>query len=177
MATATGTDIYLSHEWGGNSKTDHGKVSKINKALQQLGYITWLDNNNQQVIGNIRDQIEGRIENTKCFIAFITDRYHDRVVGGNGKDYCRLEFNYASSDNIKVPMIGIVLDTAMKSTSNWKGNVGLSLSSKLYVDMTGNIDDQTYLTKQLGILQQMLNDMAIKPSNLKYCEEEKGILL
>ena len=170
MASATATDIFLSHDWGEDSITNHEKVAKINKALQQLGYITWFDN--ERMTGDIRDQISHGIENTKCFIACITERYHNKVVHGNYTDYCRLEFNYASN---RVKMIAIVLDSAMKDTQKWKGNIGLSLSTKLYVDLTGNIDDQAYLKKQLGLLQRMLDEENIKPSNSENCGEEKGI--
>ena len=167
MSKSTATHIFLSHDWGEDGITNHEKVAKINKALQHLGYITWFDN--ERMTGDIRDQIASGIENTKCFIAFITERYHDKVVHGNDTDYCRLEFNYASN---RVPMIAIVLDSAMKDTKKWKGNVGLSLSPKLYVDMTGNIGDQTYLKGQLGFLQRMLDDKDIKPSHSKYCGDK-----
>ena len=155
------TDIFLSHDWGEDGKTNHEKVAKINKVLRDMGYITWFDN--ERMTENIRDQIASGIENTKCFIAFITERYHGKIVQGTDRDYCRLEFNYASE---RVPMIAVILDSAMRDTRNWKGNVGLSLSPKLYVDMTGDIDDQTYLTRQLGFLQRLLDDKGIKPSNL-----------
>ena len=33
----------------------------------------------------------------------------------------------------------------MTSTSEWKGAVGFQLGNKLYVNMTGNVNDPTYL--------------------------------
>ena len=172
MATTAATDMFLSHDWGEDRKTNHEKVARINKALQQLGYTTWFDQ--ERMTGNIKDQIANGIENTKCFIAFITEKYHNKVVHANDTDYCRLEFNYASNKGI--PMIAIVLESSMKDTGNWKGNVGLSLSTKMYVNMTGDIYDQMYLTKQLGLLRKMLDDKNIRPSNnLKSREKGKNI--
>ena len=72
-------------------------------------------------------------------------------------------------------MIAIVLDRTMKDTRKWKRNIGLSLSTKLYVDLTGNVDDQAYLKKQLGHLQRILDEENIRPSISENCGEEKGI--
>ena len=69
MALAIETDIFLSHDWGEDGISNHERVVKINKALQQMGYITWFDN--ERMTGNIKDQIADGIENTKCFIACI----------------------------------------------------------------------------------------------------------
>ena len=110
--------------------------------------------------GDIRGQMAFGIENTKCFVAFITKNYHEKVVNGSQSDNCRLEFNYASST---VPLIAVVVDKSMKNTQNWKGNIGLSLKSKLYVDLSGNIENKKYLEQQLKLLGKELKALGIAP--------------
>ena len=120
------TDLFLSHDWGEDGKTNHERVSKINEAIKKLGYRTWFDN--ERMVGNIREQMANGIDNTKCFIAFLTKRYHDKVVFGPDTDNCRTEFDYASTT---VPMIAVVLDASMRNPRDWKGNIGLTLKKNL----------------------------------------------
>ena len=155
------TDIFLSHDWGADGKTNHERVSKINDGLKRLGFVTWFDH--ERMTGNIRQQMANGIENTKCFIAFLTQRYLDKVVSGNTKDNCRLEFDYASN---KVEMIAVVLDSCMKNPSTWSGNIGLSLGGNIYVDMSGDINESSYLNKQLDFLKKELAGIGVIPSGL-----------
>ena len=124
-ATNRKTDLFLSHDWGEDER-NHERVTKINDAIKKMGYVTWFDH--ERMVGNIREQIANGIENTKCFIAFITKRYHDKVVFGPDIDNCRAEFDFAST---RVPIIPMVLDSSMKNPREWKGNIALTLAPKL----------------------------------------------
>lgn len=42
------------------------------------------------------------------------------------------------------------MDSSMTSTADWKGALGMQLSNKLYVNMTGNVNDPSYLEKKVG---------------------------
>ena len=155
------TDIFLSHDWGIGCK-NHKRVSKINDALKKVGYETWFDG--EKMAGDIREKMAEGIQQTRCCIDFLTKRYHDKVVKGSDRDNCTLEFNFASH---RVPMIAVVLDSEMKDTSTWEGNIGLTLISRMYVDMAGNINDDSYLAKQVKLLQNELSHLGINP-----CREE-----
>eukprot|EP00111_Clytia_hemisphaerica_P018162 TCONS_00053722-protein len=150
VASDRKTDLFLSHDWGEDG-TNHEKVTKINEAIKKMGYVTWFDN--ERMVGNIREQMANGIENTKCFIAFITKRYHNKVVSGHDTDNCRTEFAFAST---RIPMVAIVLDPSMKNPRQWKGNIALSLAPNLYIDISGDINDEEYLSKQLKLLEKDL---------------------
>uniref|UniRef100_A0A7M5UXE9 TIR domain-containing protein n=1 Tax=Clytia hemisphaerica TaxID=252671 RepID=A0A7M5UXE9_9CNID len=164
MATASTnhdekSDLFLSHDWGEDGKTNHEKVAKINQAIKNLGYRTWFDN--ERMVGNIREQMANGIVNTRCFIAFITKRYHDKVVNGTETDNCRAEFDFAS---IRVPMIAIVLESSMKNPLEWKGNFALTLAPRLYIDLSGDINDDGYLSNQIKLLKKDLESKGIFPN-------------
>ena len=166
------TDAFLSHDWGEDGITNHEKVAKINDAIKKLGYVTWFDN--ERMVGNIREQMANGILNTKCFIAFITKRYHDKVVYGPATDNCRAEFDFAS---MKVEMIAVVLDPSMRNPHDWKGNLALSLATRLYVDLCGDVDDETYLSNQLKLLDKDLKSKGIFPKKIEEITNEiKGKL-
>eukprot|EP00111_Clytia_hemisphaerica_P017695 TCONS_00052364-protein len=142
------TDLFLSHDWGEDGKTNHDRVKKINEAIKELGYITWFDN--ERMVGNMREQMAKGIDNTKCFIAFLTKRYHDKVVLGSDTDNCRTEFDYASST---VPMVAVVLDASMRNPGEWKGNIGLTLKKFMYIDMSGDIETPLTCLNNSNFLQ------------------------
>ena len=156
------TDLFLSHDWGEDGKTNHERVTKINEAIKKMGYVTWFDN--ERMVGNIREQMANGIENTKCFIAFITKRYHDKVVYGLVTDNCRTEFNFAST---RIPMIPVVLDSSMKNPREWKGNIAMTLAPELYIDLTEDISDGKYLLNQLEGLVKNLKSKGIHPDLTK----------
>ena len=159
------TDVFLSHDWGEDGKTNHERVSKINEALKKLGYVTWFDGD--RMVGNVRERIANGIENTKCFIAFLTKRYYNKVIFGSNTDNCRTEFDYAS--NAVSCIVAVVLDASMKDSKEWKGNIGLTLRKNLYIDMSGDIDDPSYLSKQLKLLINDLNSKGIFPNRSGMC--------
>ena len=161
---AEATDLFLSHDWGEDGSTNHQRVKKINEAIKKLGYITWFDD--ERMVGNVREKMANGIDNTKCFIAFLTKRYHDKVVFGPDTDNCRTEFDYASTT---VPMVAVVLDASMRNNREWKGNIGLSLRKNLYIDMSGDIDDPSYLSMQLRLLTNDLNSKGIFPNRPSMC--------
>ena len=166
------TDAFLSHDWGEDGITNHMKVAKINDAIKKLGYVTWFDN--ERMVGNIREQMANGILNTKCFIAFITKRYHDKVVYGPATDNCRTEFDFAS---MKVPMVAVILDPSMRNPHDWKGNLALTLATKLYIDMSGDINDEKYLSNQLKVLENDFKSKKIFPKNIEEINNEiKGKL-
>ena len=88
------TDCFLSHDWGdGPSYKNHTRVSRISDLLKGNGINTWFDSDKMD--GNMVEKMCEGIENTKCFVAFITSNYIKKVGGDNDEDNCKREFNYA----------------------------------------------------------------------------------
>ena len=153
------TDLFLSHNWGVGQK-NHRKVIKINEELKKLGYVTWFDE--EDMAGNTQKKMAEGIENTRCFVAFLTKEYHEKVNEGGTNDNCRAEFDYATTQNI--PFVGVVLDSSMKNPKQWEGNIDFTLSKYLYIDMSGDLDDSTYLSNQLKLLAKELESREIVPN-------------
>ena len=165
------TDLFLSHNWGKDGE-NHQKVAKINRALQDLGYVTWFDD--KEMYGDIRARMAEGIKNTKCCLAFLTEEYHQKVVYGPESDNCKSEFDFASTT---VPVRAVVLEECMKNPHTWEGNIAITLKIKLYVDMSGDIDNREYFQEQMQQLKKEL-DKVILPSVEADTEKiVKGILL
>ena len=158
-----GTDLFLSHDWGKDEsgRDNHYRVSLINTALKELGYQTWFDE--ERMEGNIEEKMSQGIEQTKVVFTFITRRYHDKVNSTNFNDNCKLEFNYASIKKTSSKMIAVVMEKGMLDAKRWTGTVGMRLGGNIYVDMSGDLDDKTYLSQQLKLLQKHLCAKGIQP--------------
>ena len=160
---ALGTDIFLSHNWGKDElgRDNHQRVSLINKELKECGYETWFDE--EKMEGNIVKQMCQGIDQTKGIIVFITRRYLKKVNGEDNSDNCKLEFNYASRRKTSSKMVAVVMDKSMHDTKTWTGSVGMHLGGEMYVDMSGDLENKTYITQQLKLLQRQLQSKGIRP--------------
>jgi len=133
ISSSVKTDCFLSHNWGEQNK-NHEFVKKVNMELQKRGWKTWFDEN--QMDGNIRFRMAEGIDNTKCVVVFITKEYRDKVNGIDMTDNCKYEFSYAMNQLGSQNMIPVVLETEMRDTKKWKGELGAALGSMLYVDLS-----------------------------------------
>jgi len=132
-STSIKTDCFLSHNWGDQNKNHHF-VKRVNLELQKRGWKTWFDEN--QMDGNIRFRMAEGIDNTKCVVVFITKEYRDKVNGMDMTDNCKYEFSYAMNQLGSQNMIPVVLETEMRDTKKWKGELGAALGSMMYVDLS-----------------------------------------
>jgi hypothetical protein len=132
-STSLETDCFLSHNWG-DKNINHGNVKKINEILRKKGLRTWFDEN--KIDGNIRYKMAEGIDNTTCFIVFITREYRDKVNGIDMKDNCKYEFTYAMNQLGSQNMIPVIMEKEMRETNKWKGELGAALGSMLYVDFS-----------------------------------------
>ena len=57
------------------------------------------------------------------------------------------------------------MEKEMWDTRKWTRPVGLELSSKMYVDMSGDLEDKTYLNQQMNRLKEELKFIGINPIN------------
>lgn len=160
---APNTDIFLSHNWGedDSGRDNHYRVSLINKELKKLGYQTWFDAD--IMTGDIIKQMSQGIERTKGVLVFITQRYLEKVTGEDSGDNCKLEFEYASRNKTSSKMIAVVMEKCMSNSRKWTGSVGMHLGGKMYVDMTGDLANEVYLSKQIRALQRELQSIGIRP--------------
>ena len=159
---ASRTDLFLSHNWGKDEsgRDNHQRVSLINKELKERGYLTWFDE--EKMTGGIVDKMSKGIEETKVVIVFITKRYLKKVNGEHAGDNCKLEFNYASRQKTSSKMVAVVMEESMRNSNTWTGSVGMHLGGELYVDMSGNLENRNYLSKQMEVLQKELQSKGIQ---------------
>ena len=157
--------MFLSHNWGTDElgRDNHRRVLIINKELKRMGYKTWFDED--QLRGDIDKQMAKGIEQTKCVIVFITQKYYDKVNGEIPDDNCNLEFSHAKRIKKSNKMIAVVMEPCMTKAKDWKGQVGMHLGGKMYINMTENVENEIYLRKQLEKLENELLNMGIQPMN------------
>ena len=162
------TDIFLSHNWGNDElgRNNHERVSLIKKALDKLGYCTWLDD--EKLRGDIIEKITKGIEQTKCVIVFMTQKYYDKVNGDDPKDYCKLEFRHARNLKTRNKMVAVIMEPRMKGRV-WTGQVGLCLNGKMFIDMSDDVKEENYLMKKIQDLEKELGTMGIKPTGVIKC--------
>ena len=161
-------DVFLSYNWGEDESGRDNKyrVSLVNMKLKELGYKTWVDT--ERVSGGITQKMSQGIEQSKSVIVFITRKYHEKVNGEDAGDNCQLEFNYASRKKTRTKMVAVVMDKCMCDAKSWTGQVGIHLGGEKYVDLTGNLEDRTYLSNQIKVLQNELESKGViqLPGNL-----------
>jgi len=142
------THVFLSHDWGkdANGRDNHARVGRINEGLRSRGFQTWFDA--EMMHGNVVDKMASGIDNTAVVLAFITNNYISKVAGDNGpRDNCKREFEYADRRNKE--MLAVVMEDGCRNPSDWRGSVGFTLSTTLYVDCA---NDATF--------EQALDDLA-----------------
>ena len=144
------THVFLTHNWSEDTqgRDNHLRASQVNDALKARGFITWFDSD--RLIGDIRRQMTDGIDNTLCFVVFITSLYESKVNGNDGRDNCQYEFNYAIDAVGTHKMIPVVMERQMKK--KWTAALGGALNSKLYVDLSSNFDDQQMFNAKIDEL-------------------------
>ena len=163
------TDVFLSHNWGKDEygRNNHQRVSFINKKLKSSGYRTWFDE--EQMTGNIDEKMAQGIEQTKGVIVFITQRYYTKVNGKDGRDNCQKEFLHASKIKTRAKMVPVVMEKVMRDLKPWSGLVGINIGGEVYIDMSGDIENENYLSQQMKLLLKELKFKGIQPMQGKLC--------
>lgn len=157
-------DVFLSHNWGKDIsyRNNHDRVALINEELKKIGYQTWFDT--ERIRGGIMKKMSEGIEQAKGVIVFITCRYHEKVSSPNGWDCCHSEFEYALRKKTKFKMVAVVMEKCMCDTSIWIGLIGMGLGGDIFVDMSGDLENRTYLSEKLKDLNSELQSKGINPS-------------
>ena len=156
------TDVFLSHNWGEDEdgRDNHKRVSFINEELKTRGYKTWFDE--EKMAGNIDVKMAQGIDQTKGVIIFITRKYYEKVNGENAGDNCKKEFQYASKVKTPARMVPVVMEKSMRDLAPWLGLVGINLGGEMYVDMSGDMENKTYLSQQRKLLLRQLQSKGIQ---------------
>ena len=154
------TNVFLSHNWGKDEygRNNHQRVSFINEELKARGYKTWFDE--EKMTGNIDEKMARGIERTEGVIVFITRKYYEKVNGNNARDNCQKEFQHASNIKTREKMVPVVME---KLPIPWLGLVGINLGGEIYIDMSGDIENETYLSQQMELLSKELKNKGIHP--------------
>ena len=103
------------------------------------------------------------IEQTEGVIAFITRRYYEKVNGENARDNCQKEFQHASEIKTRAKIVPVVMEESMRDATPWKGLVGINIGREMYVDMSGDIENKTYLNQKMELLLRQLQSKGIQP--------------
>jgi hypothetical protein len=131
---------FLTHDWGEDelNRSNHRRVVLVAKALKARGLPVWIDED--EITGNIVEQMCNGIENSNAIVVFVTERYVSKVGGSNDKDNCKLEFNYAARMAGPNAIIPVVMEERMRNSHLWSGPVGMNLGGTLHIKMWEDAD-------------------------------------
>eukprot|EP00976_Prorocentrum_cordatum_P027190 551909-Prorocentrum_minimum.AAC.1 len=87
--------------------------------LKEAGLNIWFDE--ERMRGNVQRQMQQGIDESACFVAFITQKYIEKVNSDNISDNCLLEFNYAALRKHIRPLIPVLMDPAASNPADWVG--------------------------------------------------------
>ena len=157
------TDAFLSHNWGEDEsgRDNHQRVTIINKELKAQGYKTWFDE--EKISGNIDMKMAQGIAQAKGVIVFLTRKYLNKVNGNDARDNCQKEFMYATRTQTRTRIVAVVMKKCMCNISTWSGFVDFHLGGEMYVNMSGNFENKTYLSQQMEELVKQLQSKGIQP--------------
>lgn len=130
------------------------------------------------IVGNIKKQMVAGIDNAQCVVVFITKRYTEKVAGDNAEDNCQLEFNYAALRKTATRMVSVVMEERMRNTRTWGGEVAMVLGGRLYVDLCGDLSDDTYLNKKADELYEAITGiigLKVKDFHLEQATSPKKV--
>ena len=156
-------DVFLSHNWGKDEseRENHKRVAIINKELKARGFRTWFDE--EKISGNINNKMAQGIAQTEGVIVFLTRKYDIKVNGENDGDNCKKEFDYALRKKTIKKIVPVVMDECMRETSTRGMLVGYYLGGHVYIDISGELENKTYLSERMEVLVKELQNKGIHP--------------
>merc|ERR1712146_69655 len=97
--------------------------------------------------GDINAAMTDGIDRSTVVVIFVTSNYLRKVAGQGPRgfgDNCMAEFNYTLNRRGVQNMITVVMEPGCRDTSRWQGAVGLRLGSRLYVDLSADVDTSEF---------------------------------
>ena len=92
-----------------------------------------------------------------------------KVKWENAGDNCKKEFIYASHKKTRSKMVPVVMEKCMLNTSTWSGLFDFNLCREKYVDMSGDLEDNLYLSQQMELLKIEPQSKGIHPAQGMLC--------
>jgi hypothetical protein len=137
----TSTRVFLSHAWGLDKlgRDNHVRVGKINESLKKQGIGTWFDAQGD-MRGNTMQAMTNGIDQCQHVAVFVTRSYIEKCKK-ESNDNCKLEFEYAYNRKTVARIIVVVMETDCAAPASWDGPVGAALASQLYINCSGDGDD------------------------------------
>ena len=130
-------------------------MKRINDAIKARGVIPWFDE--ERMIGEIRHKMVEGIENSDVIVVFVTETYRDKVNQIDGRDNCLFEFKHAFEQKGPKVMIPVVMEPGMRNAREWKGLLGASLSTHLYIDFSSAFTDDAIFDAKVNELVSSIN--------------------
>lgn len=164
---STKYDAFLSHNWGMDQldRDNHERVKAVNDRLKSAGVKTWFDA--EKLSGNIPLQMSRGIDNSDVVVVFITRAYMDKV-NGDKDDNCKREFQYSVLSKSTQKIIAVVMEDSMRSTSKWRGILGMELGNSLYIDMS--TDD--LVESNFAQLKDLIQERAAEDAQLTLDDDD-----
>ena len=138
---------FVTHDWGvdGEGRDNHERVIAVARALEKAGLRVWLDE--QEMRGDVNQQMTDGIDDSACLLAFITKRYLLKA-GGKGpngdNDNCKLEFDYGLRRKKVENFVVAVMERGCMDPNEWQGVVGGKLGGKLYINLTEDLSEPRF---------------------------------
>ena len=130
-------------------------MKRINDAIKARGIVPWFDE--ERMSGETRQKMVDGIESSDVIVVFVTEAYRDKVNIDNGRDNCRFEFKHAFEQKGPELMIPVVMEPCMRNTREWKGILGASLSTHLYIDFSSAFTDDAIFDAKVKELVSSIN--------------------
>ena len=99
---------------------------------------TWFDDVNLR--GNIPLNICKAIDSSDVILICITQQYIDKC-NTDTDNYCKMEFNYTLARKGCQKIIPIIMEDICLDTHKWTGPIGAYLNSKIYIPITGEMNN------------------------------------
>ena len=91
-------------------------------------------------------------------LVLVTKEYEEKVNGKGPKrsiDNYYLELYHIVREMTPTKMLGIVMESEMRDDRKWKGVLGINIVGRIYVDMTGDLDDpDCYFSERMVELEK-----------------------
>ena len=106
------------------------------------------------------------IDHTNTVLIFLTQNFINKVNGKDHHDNCHLEFLYAARTKSRGRLVPVVMEPELRDCSLWTGVIGMYLRGKMYIDMSGDINNVVYLNERIDELCEMLQKLGVVPSKV-----------
>ena len=153
-------DLFLSYQW------DYKKEIKelYNILIKEFNFTIWMDDHETRASGNLMKQLANGLNNSKCVLCFITEKY------GQSKN-CITEITYAYSNDI--PFIAIMLE---RISPKDLGEVGIIISQKVRLNLYKEEKSKWWSSETFEALINSVYEFVPKKKNYTANEENKNVL-